>query len=393
MKSVCQIRQSNAEAKSMYLRVGLIGTGNISDIYLKNAPLFKSLKYVACADLRDEVAERQANKYGLRHDSVEGLLNASDIDIALNLTVPAAHYEVSSSAIQSGKHAYSEKPLSTSLEDGRKLLATADHLGLRVGTAPDIFLGPSIQLAKSLVSEGQIGEVVSAVGSIMTRGMEHWHPNPTFFYQKGAGPVLDLGPYYISALTVLLGPVRCVRATGRIGSKERLITAPGAGYGTTITVETLTSVNALLSFSSGAEAIFMASWDVWSHGMRPIEIYGTRGSIRVPNPNWFGGTVEIYRDTKREWESLEASTSRMAEPNYHWNGGYFANYRGAGLADMAQAILDDRPHRCSGRFALHTLAVLAGIIESAESGRSIEIQDTCEIPTAITDAEAHSLFI
>jgi len=376
-----------------HLRVGLIGCGNISDIYLTNAPLFKNLKYVACADLKDDAAAKQANQYGLRHDSITGLLTASDIDVVLNLTVPNAHYEVSALALGSGKHVYSEKPISTSVEEGRSLLTTAENLGLRVGAAPDIILGPGTQVAKSQVSEGQIGEVVTAVSCVMNRGMEHWHPNPAFFYQKGAGPVLDVGPYNIASLTAILGPVRSVRATGRIGSQERLITAPGAAHGTTIKVETLTSVNALLTFCSGAEATFLASWDVWSHGMRPTEIHGTRGSLRVPNPNWFDGTVEIYRDTECGWVSLEPSTARMGEPNYHWGGGYYANYRGAGLADMARAILDDRPHRCSGRFALHTLAVLAGMIESAENGSVVELQDSCEIPAPLTDIEADNLFI
>jgi predicted dehydrogenase len=393
MNSVGSTRETKTEEESMYLRVGVIGCGNISDIYLTNAPLFKNLKCIACADLKDEAAENQANKYGLRHDSVKGLFSAADVDIVLNLTVPNAHYEVSALAVRSGKHVYSEKPISTSIEEGRALLTTADNLGLRVGAAPDIILGPSTQLAKSLVSEGEIGEVVTAVSCVMSRGMEHWHPNPAFFYQKGAGPVLDLGPYNIASLTAILGPVRSVRATGRIGSPERLITAPGAAHGTTIKVETLTSVNALLTFCSGAEVTFLASWDVWSHGMRPIEIHGTRGSLRVPHPNWFDGTVEIYRDSKPEWVFLEPGLSRMAEKNYYWFGGHYANYRGAGLADMARAILDDRPHRCSGRFALHTLAVLTGIVESAESGSVVELQDTCDIPASLTDTEADNLFI
>jgi predicted dehydrogenase len=393
MNSLGYSRQSKTKDESMYLRVGVIGCGNISDIYLTNAPLFKNLKYVACADLKDEAAEKKANKYGLRHDSVTGLLSAADVDIVLNLTIPNAHYEVSALALRSGKHVYSEKPISTSIEEGRALLTKADSLGLRVGAAPDIILGPSTQLAKSLVSEGEIGEVVTAVSCVMSRGMEHWHPNPAFFYQKGAGPVLDVGPYNIASLTAILGPVRSVRATGRIGSPERVITAPGATHGTTIKVEALTSVNALLTFCSGAEVTFLASWDVWSHGMRPTEIHGTRGSLRVPHPNWFDGTVEIYRDSKPEWVFLEPSLSRMAEKNYYWFGGHYANYRGAGLADMARATLDGRPHRCSGRFALHTLAVLTGIIESAESGSVVELQDTCVIPASLTDTEADGLFI
>jgi predicted dehydrogenase len=393
MNSVGYTRRTKTEEASMYLRVGVIGCGNISDIYLTNAPQFKSLKYIACADLRDDAAAKQANQYGLRHDSIKGLLAAADIDVVLNLTVPNAHYEVSAEVLRSGKHVYSEKPVSSTVEEGRSLLTMADNLGLRVGGAPDIILGPSTQLAKSLVSEGQIGEVVTAVSCVMGRGMEHWHPNPAFFYQKGGGPVLDVGPYNIASLTAILGPVRSVRATGRIGSPERLITAPGAAQGTTIKVETLTSVNALLTFCCGAEATFLASWDVWNHGMRPTEIHGTRGSLRVPHPNWFDGTIEIYRDTKQEWVFLEPGPSRMAEKNYYWFGGHYANYRGAGLADMARAILDGRPHRCSGRFALHTLAVLTGIIESAESGSVVELQDTCDIPASLTDTEADNLFI
>jgi predicted dehydrogenase len=193
-------------------------------------------------------------------------------------------------------------------------------------------------------------------------------------------------------LTLLLGPVHPLRATGRIGSKERLITAPGAAHGTTIQVETFTTVHALLTFCCGAEVAFLASWDVWGHEMRQIEIYGTRGSLRMPNPNYFDRTVQIYRDSIGQWESLDASSSRIAAPNYHWRGGHYANYRGAGLAEMAIAILDDRSHRCSGRFALHTLAVLTSIVDSADNGGVITLVDTCEIPSALTDAEARDLF-
>jgi predicted dehydrogenase len=369
------------------MRVGVVGCGNISDIYLTNAALFSSVAMVACADIRAEAAREKAARYGVKAMSVADLIGSDGVDIVLNLTVPAAHAEVSLAAIAAGKHVYSEKPLATSLTDGASIIAAADAAGVRVGTAPDTVLGPGVQLARQLIAEGRAGQIVSGVAAVLSHGMEHWHPNPQFYYRAGGGPVLDLGPYHVAALTTLLGPVRSVRATGRIGSAERTITADGPLRGTTFRAETLTTVSALLSFHSGAEVTFLASWDVWNHGLRPIELYGTAASLRVPDPDFFGGDVELSRG-RDGWDRFDTEALPFGRINYPDGGPRLANYRCVGLAEMAQAIVTGRPHRCSGRFALHALAVMTGILASATEGRAVDIATPGEQPASFGRADA-----
>jgi predicted dehydrogenase len=361
------------------LAIGLIGCGNISDIYLTNAKLFRDLAMVACADLRPEAASAKATRYGLRSMSVDGLIAADDIDLVLNLTVPAAHTEVSLAAIAAGKHVYTEKPLAITLADGMAILGAAVAAKVRVGSAPDTVLGPGVQQSRAMMGDGLTGEIVSGVSAVLPRGMEHWHPNPDFFYRAGAGPVLDLGPYHIAALTTLLGPVKTVRAAGRIGFTERTVTAAGPMMGKSFKVETLTTVNALLSFHSGAEVTFLASWDVWNHGLRPIELYGKVASLRVPDPDFFGGVIELSEGRDR-WKPFETSRLPLGGTNWPTAEPRLANYRSVGLADMATAILTGRPHRCSGEFALHGLAVMLGILESAIEGQAVEIAVATEQP-------------
>ena len=210
----------------MTMRLGLIGCGNISDIYFINAPLFRDFKFVACADLVDAAAKAKAEKYSIAHRSVKDLLKSDDVDIVLNLTIPEAHAEVAMSAIEAGKHVYGEKPLATTLKDGAKLIDAAAKKGLRVGSAPDTVLGASLQAARKLIDEGALGRPLSGLISVQSHGMEQWHPNPAFFFRPGAGPVFDLGPYYLSALVNLLGPVAHVQAVSRIGFAERVVTTP-----------------------------------------------------------------------------------------------------------------------------------------------------------------------
>src|ERR1700740_1557533 len=249
------------------MRVGIIGCGNISDVYVRNAKLFRDIEIAACADINPAAAQRLANKYSLRETNVRDLLAADDIEIILNLTLPVTHAEVSRAAIAAGKHVYSEKPLATSLQDGAALMEEAEAKDLRVGCAPDTILGAGLQTAKALIDGGRAGPIITGLAAVMTKGMEHWHPNPAPFYQKGAGPVLDLGPYYVSALTALLGPVSQVRAVGLISPQERRYGAEGPNKGKTFSVGTFTTVNAILTFACGANVSFIASWDVWRHGV------------------------------------------------------------------------------------------------------------------------------
>jgi predicted dehydrogenase len=370
------------------MRVGIVGCGNISDIYVRNAKLFRDIEIIACADLDPAAAERLANKYSLRETNVRTLLAADDIEIILNLTLPAAHAEVSRAAIAAGKHVYSEKPLAIFLKDGVALMEEAEAKSLRVGCAPDTILGAGLQSAKALIDQGLVGPIVNGLAAVMTKGMEHWHPNPVVFYQKGAGPALDLGPYYVSALTALLGPVSEVRAVGRISPSERRF-GEGPKKGETFSAGTFTTLNAILTFSSGAIVSFLASWDVWRHGVRPIELHGTLASIRVPDPDTFGGDVELSANrtllnihdpnsvalagNQVDWLIHKTDQKAFGGINYPLGNPVVANYRSLGLAEMANAIVEGRPHRCSGRFALHALAVMLGIIDSAESGHTVTI--------------------
>jgi predicted dehydrogenase len=388
------------------MRVGIIGCGNISDIYVRNAKLFNDIEITACSDIFPPAAERLARQYSLREMKVEALLAAEEIDIILNLTLPTVHAEVSRAAIDAGKHVYSEKPLATSLQVAIALMEEAGAKGLRVGCAPDTVLGAGLQTAKALIDEGRVGQIITGLAAVMSKGMEHWHPNPAVFYQKGAGPVLDLGPYYISALTALLGPVFQVRAVGQISPLERRY-GGGPRKGETFSVGTFTTLNAILTFVSGANVSFVASWDVWRHGVRPIELHGTLASIRVPDPDTFGGDVELSANngllnihdansvalvgTQVDWLIHQTGEKSFGRINYPTGNPVIANYRSLGLAEMANAIVEDRPHRCSGRFALHALAVMLGIIESAESGNPVTINVPGTTFPALTEEAGKSL--
>jgi predicted dehydrogenase len=373
------------------LRVGVVGCGNISDIYLLNAPRFRDIVVTACADLNSKAAERQAERYAIDARSVEDLLKSDDVDIVLNLTIPEAHAEVSLKALEARKHVYSEKPLATVVGDGVAILAAAKAKGVRVGAAPDTVLGAGVQEARALIDADAIGKPLTGVAAVMSHGMEHWHPNPGFFFRPGAGPVFDMGPYYLSALVTLLGPVASVQAAGQIGFEERVVTTPTSpAQGESIKVETFTNVHALLDFTSGAHVTFLASWDVWKHGISPIELHGQKASLRLPDPNWFGGNVLIAgRD--EDWRTIQTDSKTFGKKNWPATGPKFANDRALGLADMARAIADQRPHRANGDIALHVLAVMAGILEAATAGRRATISPTCERPAPLGEVDARML--
>lgn len=371
-------------------RVGIIGCGNISAAYLANAKLFKTFAFMACSDLNPTAAAARAAEFGIEALSVDDLLQRPDIDIVLNLTIPSVHAEVSNRALCAGKHVYTEKPLATSVADGEGLVRLAERQKLLICSAPDTVLGPGTQLARRLIAEGLVGDIVTGTAATMSIGMEHWHPNPAFFYQKGGGPLLDLGPYYMGALTTLLGPVNSVYAHGRIGRKERLVTAAGSQQGKTISVDTLTSINALLTFVNGAIVTLTTSWDVWRHGLPPIELHGTLGSLRSPDPNWFGGVVETAAG-RGGWVASDTRAMTFGEPNYAWDGSGYANYRGLGLADMSKAIATGCQPRCTGSFALHALRAMLGILESADKDKVVKIDHNIVQPAPLSELEAQSL--
>jgi predicted dehydrogenase len=252
-------------------------------------------------------------------------------------------------------------------------------------------LGATLQEARAMIDVGAIGKVLTGLAAVLSHGMEHWHPNPDFFFRAGGGPVFDMGPYYLTALVTLLGPVASVQASGQIGFAERIVTAPSSQmHERAIKVETLTSVQALLQFACGAQVTFLASWDVWRHGVLPLELHGETGSLRVPDPNWFGGELHIARG-RYDWRAIETQSMTYGRANWPTDKPEFANYRGLGLADMARGILDKRPHRANGEIALHVLAIMEGILEAATEGRRVTIEQNCERPAPLLEAEAEGL--
>ena len=350
-------------------RVGIIGAGYISAVYLKSN--FPQFKIVACADAIPENANARAKEFGLRAMSVNDLFADPSIEVVLNLTIPQSHVPVSKAAIDAGKHVYSEKPLGLSREEAQTLLDAAAEKGLRVGSAPDTFLGGGHQTARKLVDAGAIGQPIGGAAFFMYGGPESWHPNPEFLYQKGAGPVYDMGPYYVTTLVNLLGPVKNVLSIGKNTRPKRKI-GSGPRQGTEFTVEVLTYVSAILEFHSGAAITFTVSFDVTGHSHPPIEIYGTAGSLQIPDPNFFGGSVRLIR-TGGQWADV-------AHTHSYGDG----NYRGIGLADMAAAMATETPHRASGNLAFHVLEVLQAIVSKAAGDTSFEIKSTCERPRPLT---------
>jgi predicted dehydrogenase len=370
------------------LRIGVMGCGNISTTYFKFVPLFKGIEITACADLNPEMARARAEEYGVKAMKPAALLASPDIDLILNLTVPDAHFDVSLAAVKAGKHAYSEKPLVLSMKDGTALKKAADAKKVRVGCAPDTFLGGAHQRARKAIDDGELGKITSGTAIVMSHGMEHWHPNPDFFFRPGGGPILDLGPYYIANLVNLIGPVKRVAALTSVAQKSRTITSqPRAGQ--KIPVKTPTNIQALLEFANGATVSLLASWDVWAHRHSNMELFGTEGSLYVPDPNFFGGEV---LSTKRNGEAEVLSAwDHPFGINNQDNHGPVANYRAAGLADMAAAIKGKRDTRCSLERALHGVEVMTSILASGETGKFINMKTTCTRPKALGPNEARAL--
>lgn len=372
------------------LGIGIIGCGNISTSYLRLAPLFKGLEVRAVADISMDAARARAAEFGTRALSVDDLLAAKDVDIIINLTVPDAHFAVSKRILEAGKHVYSEKPLVLTLEQGVTLRDLARAKGLSVGCAPDTFLGGAHQQARALLDEGRVGDIIAGAAAVQNHGMEAWHPNPDFFFLPGAGPMLDLGPYYVANLINLLGPVKRVGALTSIPEKERTINN-GPRLGEKVPVKTPTNIHALLEFVSGATIQLSTSWDVWHHKRNHFELYGTEGTLYLPDPNFFGGTVEIGgKDgslTKIEpWDHPFGKNNQD-----HPKAGALANYRTAGLADMAVAHIEGREHRCSLERTLHGVEVMTACIQSGESGQFVTMTTTCTRPAALGIAEAQAL--
>lgn len=352
------------------MNVGLVGCGKISSAYLAAIRSFPMIRVTACADLRPEVAEARAAEFGLRAATIEEILDDPDIGIVLNLTTPQAHAAVNIRALKAGKHAYGEKPFAVTRREGRQILEQASKAGLLTGCAPDTFLGGGHQTARKLLDDGAIGDPVAGTAFIMHHGPEAWHPDPAFYYQKGGGPLFDMGPYYLTALVNLLGPVRRVAAMAKTSFPERVATSP-ARNGERLRVEVPTHVAGTIEFHNGTLVTMAASFDVWKHGNPCIEIHGSRGSLRVPDPNRFGGPVARFEAGSKDWQEAQLTH------------GHVASLRGIGVADLALAVRAGRPNRCGGELGYHVLDVMHAFYESAESGRRIEIESRCDRPAPL----------
>ena len=370
----------------MTVGVGIVGCGNISATYLRLATMFDGFCIRAVSDLDSARARRVAAAHGIAAHSVDEMLRSPDVDVVLNLTVPAAHAEVSRAALTAGKHVYSEKPLVLDVAEGAALLDLAEHRGLRVGCAPDTFLGGPQQAARALVDAARIGRVVAATAHVMSAGTEGWHPDPDFFFQPGGGPVLDMGPYYLSALVQLLGPVVRVSAMSATGRAERVI-GSGPRQGARIEVATPTTLHALLEFRDGAVATLGASWDVPAHRHQPMEIYGTEAALFLPDPNFFGGDLVVQAGDGPVDTGVDAGHP-LGQPNQPDGR---ANYRGVGLADMVRAIRDGGPHRCDGRLALHVTEIMTAILRAGETAAHVDLATSCDRPAPLSPALAREL--
>jgi len=353
------------------VKVGVIGCGNISNIYFETAKRLDILDIVACADLDIERAKAKAAEHNIaKACSVSELLADPEIQIVINLTIPGAHFDVCKATLEAGKSTYVEKPLSLTREQGKELLKIAKERNLRVGGAPDTFLGAGIQACRKVIDDGLIGKPVAATAFMLCHGHESWHPDPAFYYKPGGGPLFDMGPYYLTALVNLLGPIKRVSASAQKSFAERVITSKPK-HGEIITVETPTHISGVADFTDGAVATNIMSFDVWGAHLPPIEIHGTKGSLSVPDPNGFGGPVQI--NTGSGWEDV---------PLTH---GFADNSRALGVADMAYGILNNTPHRANGELTYHVLDAMWAFLDASEQSKAVFLESTVERPAAMPE--------
>ncbi len=355
--------------------VGIIGAGDIFPAYAKGLAQFGNLRLVGVADAKPEAAAARAADFDLPAMSMDRLLG-SEVEIIINLTPPLAHRAVGEAVLKAGKHLYTEKPLAGSFADGAALMALADSLGQRIGCAPDTFLGGAGQSARTLVDADRIGRIVAGQATMMERGPDDWHPNPEFFYRPGAGPLMDMGVYYLTQLVQLLGPITRVSGMAHTSWPVRQIPR-GPRQGEPIKVETPTHLVAGLTFEQGAFITLSTSFDVWKHKSSHIELFGERGSLVLPDPNQFGGELEL----------CVADGDWVAQAPLAFTG----RHRGLGVADMADALRSDRPHRASGEMALHVLEAMDAILRSAEQQTPLALQTRCARPDPVPAGFAASL--
>ena len=354
------------------VKIGILGVGAISGIYLQNlTQLFREVEVLGVYDLFREKCEKAQAEYHFPkiYDSQEALLQDPEVQIVLNLTRPFEHYDTTKAALLAGKHVYSEKPLAATYEQGKELVALAHEKGLMLGGAPDTFLGSGIQTCRKLIDDGYIGTPVGAAAFMICRGHESWHPSPEFYYQFGGGPMMDMGPYYLTALVNLLGGVSSLTGVTKASFAQRTITSEPK-KGQVIQVEVPTHVTGIMNFENGAVGTILTTFDVHYDTQARLEIYGSEGTLSVPDPNGFGGPVKLLRPEDGSWKEIPLLFD------------YQENSRGLGLADMAKALQTGRPFRADCEQTLHVLEIMTGFEKSSREGRLLQLEsrDTRKAP-------------
>ena len=373
------------------MNVGIIGCGNIAPVYFNSHKFYNNFKVIACADIIHEVAKKSAEEHNVKAQTVEEILLNDDISLIINLTVPSSHKEIIMRSLESGKHCYSEKPLAINFKDGLAINNLAKEKKLIVGCAPDTFLGAAGQKSRERIDSGEIGNIVLGTFNLMSHGMEHWHPNPDFFFKPGAGPVFDVGVYYITQLVNLLGSVERIISVSGTATEERIITSE-PHYGAKIKVETPTTLMGVMEFTNKSKVQLFASWDVWKHKHSTIELYGLNGSIVLPDPNYFGGGL-LLSNKDSDWQKIDTDSMLLGKPNIEDNNVIVANYRGIGLSDMVDSIKKNIQPRCSIDLALHVLEIMEGILISSINQSIYKITTHCDRPEALNEEEIRSLKI
>lgn len=346
------------------VKIGILGLGAISGIYLKNlSSVFRNVEILGIYDLIEEKAEKVQEEYHISkvYKNMEEMLDDPEIEIVLNLTRPLEHYHVTKSALLAGKHVYSEKPLATTFEEGKELVALAKERNLLLGGAPDTFLGAGIQTCKKIIDSGFIGRPIGAAAFMICHGHESWHPAPEFYYQTGGGPMMDMGPYYLTALVNLMGSVKGLTGIAKKNFEHRVITSEPL-YGKTIDVEVPTHYNGILDFESGATATVTTTFDVYYTQQARFEIYGTEGTLIVPDPNTFGGPVKLLSGKENEYRDMPLLFD------------YSENSRGLGLSNMADALRGLDGFRANGDQMLHVLEIMTGFEKSSSTGCYLEME-------------------
>ena len=372
--------------------IGLIGCGNIAETYFRAQDYFNNIKFIACADKFPEVSKKCADQYNIKSLTVDEIIHDTNVDVILNLTIPQAHFEISKLALEAGKHVYSEKPMSIKYDEAHELVNLAKDKNLYIGNAPDTFLGGGGQVARKFVDDGDIGKVMTGNFIFAFPGVQEFHPNPESWFQSGGGPVIDMGPYFFTTLVNLLGPVKNVRARGKKFADQREYLV-GPKKGKSFNVDISTSVMLDIEFANEAIVQGFISFDVQNHARNHMELYGTKGSLVVPDPNMFGGPVLLSRELGSEWQEFSVEDKYLGKTDIINHSGRSneapkqSNYRGVGLSEMIYSIENNIQHRCNGNLALHVLDIIESTIIASETKKEVSLRSTCEQPKPLLEEQ------